>query len=128
MWPSGWRSAVWLAVMGFAQGAWGASFDVTPAQLRSVPPNFPLKVTVQLTHTGATPALYTLYASEHGEQIPIRTSRLRKFVMSRKGQSLQQTVQFLGTQQRQRTVKVCARVQEKGNASTLDLCSDVVVR
>jgi hypothetical protein len=108
--------------------AWAASFDVTPGQLRSVPPNFPLKVEVQLTHTGAAPAFYTLYASEHGEQIPIRTSRLRKFVMSRKGQSLKQTVQFLGTQQRQRTVKVCARVQEKGNPSTLDLCSDVAVK
>jgi hypothetical protein len=108
--------------------AWAASFDVTPGQLRSVPPKFPLTVEVQLVHTGTTPTLYTVYATEAGEQIPIRVTRLRQFVMSRNGQSLRQSVQFLANHQRQRTVQVCAKAQEKGNPSSVVFCSAVVVK
>ena len=108
--------------------AWAASFDVTPGQLRSVPPNFPLTVEVQLVHTSTTPTLYTVYATEHGEQIPIRVTRLREFVMHRNGQSVRQSVQFLANHQRQRKVQVCAKAQEKGNPSSVVFCSDVVVK
>lgn len=122
------RHAGWLVALGMACTTAQAQLSVTPGQLRSVPPNFPLTVEVQLVHTGTTPTLYTVYATENGEQIPIRVTRLRQFVMSRNGQRLHQAVQFLANHQRQRTVQVCAKAQEKGNPSSVVFCSDVVVK
>jgi hypothetical protein len=122
------RHAGWLVALGMACTLAQAGFSVAPAQLRRAPPNFPLTVEVEMVHTGTTPTLYTLYATEGGEQIPIRVTRLRQFVMSRNGQRLHQSVQFLANHQRQRTVQVCAKAQEKGNPLSVTFCSDVVVK